>query len=285
MLWHAFVCRHDTAKNNTDSKNAEKVENKPTIPDVSQQEIDSIRENKKENTSEKKENENSNKEEKKSVPIIIESSELKAKLDKIKEKGGFEFYQGNWEAALPYYYELSKYRKNSDSFEMLGIIYEKLNRLPEAYEAYENAYSLGLDSSNNLNRLGLIAEKIGKYEKAQIYLEKAIEKNPRRADIILSYARCLNKQGENIAAAQVLAVLRDTTDSYAIKKAVEIEYQRLTKSNALNKDSFYKEKEDKNSVDITDSLTAISTPDSQVNKWICLISITSIINHNYCEQS
>ena len=91
-----------------------------------------------------------------------------------------------------------------------------------------------MDSSHSVARLGLIAEKIGNYEKAQKYLEKAIEKNPKRVDIILSYARCLNKQGESTAAAQVLAVLRDSTNSYAIKKAAEQEYQKLVKQNSLN---------------------------------------------------
>ncbi|MBQ2592676.1 MAG: tetratricopeptide repeat protein, partial [Candidatus Riflebacteria bacterium] len=101
------------------------------------------------------------------------------------------------------------------------------NKLKDAFEAYENAYSLGLDSNHNIARLGIIAEKIGEYDKAQKYLEKAIENNPKRADIILSYARCLNKQGESLAAAQVLAVLRDSSNSYAIKKAAEQEYQKI----------------------------------------------------------
>ena len=122
-----------------------------------------------------------------------------------------------------------KYRKNTESFEIIGICFEKLNKLPDAFEAYENAFNLGLKSNTNLTRLGLIGEKIGQYEKAQKYLEMAIEKNPRRADIIFSYARCLSKQGENEAAAQVLEVFKDSTDSYAIKKAVEIESQRLFK--------------------------------------------------------
>jgi tetratricopeptide (TPR) repeat protein len=157
----------------------------------------------------------------------IESPELRAKLEKIKEKGAQEFYNGNWEAALPFYFEVLKHRRNADSFEMVGIIFEKMNKLTDAFEAYENAYKLGLDSNHNIARLGLIAEKIGEYDKAQKYLEKAIENNPKRADIILSYARCLNKQGESMAAAQVLAVLRDSTNSYAIKKAAEQEYRRI----------------------------------------------------------
>lgn len=157
----------------------------------------------------------------------IESPELRAKLEKIKEKGAQEFYNGNWEGALPFYFEVLKHRRNADSFEMVGIIFEKMNKLTDAFEAYENAYKLGLDSNHNIARLGLIAEKIGEYDKAQKYLEKAIENNPKRADIILSYARCLNKQGESMAAAQVLAVLRDSTNSYAIKKAAEQEYRRI----------------------------------------------------------
>ena len=160
----------------------------------------------------------------------IESAELRAKLEKIKEKGAQEFYNGNWEAALPFYFEVLKHRRNAESFEMVGIIFEKLNKLQDAFEAYENAYSLGLDSNHNVARLGIIAEKIGEYDKAQKYLEKAIENNPKRADIILSYARCLNKQGESLAAAQVLAVLRDSTRSYAIKKAAEQEYKKIVEN-------------------------------------------------------
>ena len=172
--------------------------------------------------------------------INFESPELRAKLEKIKERGAHEFYNGNWEAALPFYFEVLKYRRNAESFEMVGIIFEKMNKLNDAFEAYENAYTLGLDTNHNVSRLGLIAEKIGKYDKAQKYLEKAIENNPKRADIILSYARCLNKQGEGLAAAQVLAVLRDSTNSYAIKKAAEQEYQKIleleSKNNQNNQD-------------------------------------------------
>ena len=169
--------------------------------------------------------------------INIESVELRNKLEKIKERGAYEFYQGNWEAALPFYFEVLKYRRNAESFEMVGIIFEKMNKLPDAFEAYENAYNLGMNNNHNVARLGLIAEKIGNYEKAQKYLEKAIENNPKRADIILSYARCLNKLDESEAAAQVLAVLRDSTNSYAIKKAAEQEYQKITKQNSLNSEN------------------------------------------------
>ena len=164
-----------------------------------------------------------------------ESAELRAKLEKIKEKGAQEFYEGNWEAALPFYFEVLKHRRNAESFEMVGIIFEKMNKLKDAFEAYENAYSLGLDTNHNVARLGIIAEKIGEYEKAQKYLEKAIENNPKRADIILSYARCLDKQGEGLAAAQVLAVLRDSTNSYAIKKAAEQEYQKILEAESRKK--------------------------------------------------
>ncbi len=164
----------------------------------------------------------------------FESPELRAKLEKIKEKGAQEFYNGNWEAALPFYFEVLKHRRNADSFEMVGIIFEKMNKLQDAFEAYENAYKLGLDSNHNIARLGLIAEKIGEYDKAQKFLEKAIENNPKRADIILSYARCLNKQGESMAAAQVLAVLRDSTNSYAIKKAAEQEYRKIISQASSN---------------------------------------------------
>lgn len=167
--------------------------------------------------------------------INYESAELRAKLEKIKEKGAQEFYNGNWEAALPFYFEVLKYRRNAESFEMVGIIFEKMNKLKDAFEAYENAYSLGLDSNHNIARLGIIAEKIGEYEKAQKYLEKAIENNPKRADIVLSYARCLNKQGEGLAAAQVLAVLRDSTNSYAIKKAAEQEYLKILEAESKKK--------------------------------------------------
>ncbi len=169
--------------------------------------------------------------------INIESVELRNKLEKIKERGAYEFYQGNWEAALPFYFEVLKYRRNAESFEMVGIIFEKMNKLPDAFEAYENAYNLGMNNNHNVARLGLIAEKIGNYEKAQKYLEKAIENNPKRADIILSYARCLNELDESEAAAQVLAVLRDSTNSYAIKKAAEQEYQKITKQNSVNSEN------------------------------------------------
>lgn len=156
-----------------------------------------------------------------------ESPEYRIQLEKIKERGAYEFYQGNWEAALPFYFEVLKYRRNAESFEMVGIIFEKMNKLSDAFDAYENAYELGLTNKNNTARLGLIAEKLGEYVKAQKYLEKAISMSPKRADIILSYARCLDKQGESLAAGQVLAVLRDSTSSYAIKKAAEQEYQKI----------------------------------------------------------
>lgn len=168
--------------------------------------------------------------EKNNITPLQETPEIKAALERIKERGAYEFYRGNWEAALPFYFELLKYHRNAEAFEMVGIIFEKMNKLSDAYDAYENAYKLGMNSRNNVTRLGLIGEKLGRYEDAQRYLEMAIEKSPKRADIILSYARCLDKQGESMAAAKVLAVLRDSTNSYAIKQAAEQGYQDIVKA-------------------------------------------------------
>ena len=174
-------------------------------------------------------------EEKNNLTPVAETPEIRAALERIKERGAYEFYRGNWEGALPFYFELLKYHRNAEAFEMVGIIFEKMNKLSDAYDAYENAYKLGMNSRNNVTRLGLIGEKLGRYSDAQKYLEMAIEKSPKRADIILSYARCLDKQGESMAAAQVLAVLRDSTSSYAIKQAAEQGYQDILKAHQKQK--------------------------------------------------
>ena len=160
----------------------------------------------------------------------------RASLMQIKAMGAKEFYKGNWEGALPYYFEVLKICRNAESFEMIGIIFEKMDKLPDAFDAYEQAYLLGMDDRRNVTRLGLIGEQIGRYDKAQKYLESAIQSNPERADVVLSYARCLDNLGEGLAAAQVLDVLRDTSSSYAVKKAAESEYKRLLKKNGVSED-------------------------------------------------
>ena len=166
-------------------------------------------------------------------PVVAykETPAIRTALEKIKERGADEFYKGNWESALPFYFELLKYRRNAESFEMVGIIFEKMDKLQDAYDAYKNAYDLGLKTRYNITRLGLLGEKLGLYEEAQKFLEKAIELNPKRADIVLCYARCLDKLGESTSAVQVLSVLKENTSSYAIKKAVEKEYLRLFNAN------------------------------------------------------
>ncbi len=188
-----------------------------------------------ENVDDKTSEVDNKKEEKNNLTPVAETPEIRAALERIKERGAYEFYRGNWEGALPFYFELLKYRRNAEAFEMVGIIFEKMNKLTDAYDAYENAYKLGMNSRNNVTRLGLIGEKLGRYQEAQKYLEMAIEKSPKRADIILSYARCLDKQGESMAAAQVLAVLRDSTSSYAIKQAAEQGYQDILKARQKQK--------------------------------------------------
>ena len=166
---------------------------------------------------------------KESTSRIAMTPEEAAAVEKIRKRGAIEFYRGNYKAALPFYFEVLKHKRDAESFEMVGIIFEKLNKLPDAYEAYEHAFELGLTTKKNVINLGLIGEKIGKYEKAQKYLEMAIDKDPVRADVVMSYARILDKQGEFKAAGEVLAILRDSTTSYAIKKAAEAEYLKMKK--------------------------------------------------------
>jgi len=68
------------------------------------------------------------------------------------------------------------------SYYFLGQIYERENRLKESLAMYEKLMEYSDMDARELNRLGLLAGKIGNYEAAMKYFQKAVKSNPEYLD-------------------------------------------------------------------------------------------------------
>ncbi|MDD3147946.1 MAG: tetratricopeptide repeat protein, partial [Candidatus Riflebacteria bacterium] len=114
------------------------------------------------------------------VALEPEKQSQARKIEEFRRKGSYEFTRGNWEAALPNYLEVLKYKKDAQTYDMIGVIFEKLSMHKDAFDAIERSYKLGRKDSVTLTRLGRLAEVTGNYTKGEEYLRKALEVSPHR---------------------------------------------------------------------------------------------------------
>lgn len=150
------------------------------------------------------------------------------KIEEFRKKGAFEFSKGNWEGALPHYLEVLKYKKDAQTYDMVGVIFEKLSMHKDAFEAVERSYRLGRKDAVTLTRLGRLAETTGNYTKGETYLYQALQKSPHRVDLRIRYAKCLEANGRpDKAIAEYEKIARAGGDSYALKRRAELEINRI----------------------------------------------------------
>jgi tetratricopeptide (TPR) repeat protein len=121
-----------------------------------------------------------------------------------------------------------KYKKDAQTYDMVGVIFEKLSMHKDAFEAVERSYRLGRKDAVTLTRLGRLAETTGNYTKGETYLYQALQKSPHRVDLRIRYAKCLEANGRpDKAIAEYEKIARAGGDSYALKRRAELEINRI----------------------------------------------------------
>lgn len=149
-------------------------------------------------------------------------------VEALRKKGSFEFSKGNWEGALPFYLSILKQQKDPNTYEMVGLIFEKLAMPKDAFAAVEHAYQLGQRDSATMARLGRLAEAVGDRAKGEFYLYHALQKMPHRIDLRIRYANCLDANGKSQEALEELArVVAASADSYAVRRRAELEIEKI----------------------------------------------------------
>ena len=150
------------------------------------------------------------------------------RIEEFRQKGSYEFSRGNWEAALPHYLNILKEKKDAQTYDIVGLIFEKLSMSQDAFDAVEHAYKMGMRDSATLAKLGRLAEVNGDFKKGEYYLYHALQKIPHRVDLRIRYARCLEANGrEEIALKELEKIVRASGDSYAVRRRAELEIQKI----------------------------------------------------------
>ncbi len=151
-----------------------------------------------------------------------------SRIEEYRQKGSYEFSRGNWEAALPHYLSILKEKKDAQTYDIVGLIFEKLSMSQDAFDAVEHAYKMGMRDSATLAKLGRLAEINGDFKKGEYYLYHALQKIPHRVDLRIRYARCLEANGrEEIALKELEKIVRASSDSYAVRRRAELEMQKI----------------------------------------------------------
>jgi tetratricopeptide (TPR) repeat protein/TM2 domain-containing membrane protein YozV len=142
---------------------------------------------------------------------------------------GFDRYlAGKWEEALPFFLEYLQKKPDPRVYDMVGVIFEKVGLEQDAFEATLQSYRLGHQDAQTLVRLGLLAEKTGKFAQGATFLDQALAKLPHRVDLAFSLARCHRQAGQASAARAVLEkIAADPHQSYAVKRRIEAELALL----------------------------------------------------------
>ena len=161
----------------------------------------------------------------KAIEVLEALNEREQSLLTRESLGRARFFRENYEEALPFYQELvdslsdEEITENVESLRFRGIIYERLNRWPEAEADFKRVLKFAPDDVDTLNYLGYtwvdrgenLTEafdmiraavkqqpesgaivdslgwahyKLGEYEKAKENLEKAVALSPSSATII-----------------------------------------------------------------------------------------------------
>lgn len=160
--------------------------------------------------------------------VALEQAGADEALEEIRKSAFKEYSKGNWERSLPLYLEFLKKKQDPAAFDIVSIIFEKLNMANDAFDACEHAFKLGHRDLSTLIRLGRLAEETGRYEIGEKYLQMALEKSPHRVDLRIRLARCLAMNGSKDEAVSVLeAIIADNSSSYSVKSRVESEMKEI----------------------------------------------------------
>lgn len=149
-------------------------------------------------------------------------------LKSLWTKGFDRYLAGKWEEALPFFLDYLQKKPDPRVYDMVGVIFEKVGLEQDAFEATLQSYRLGHRDAQTLVRLGLLAEKTGKFAQGATYLSQALAKLPHRVDLAFTLARCHRQAGQASAARAVLEkIAADPHQSYAVKRRIEAELALL----------------------------------------------------------
>ena len=102
-------------------------------------------------------------------------------------------YQYDKDAFIKYYSDLSLWKKNSKTFELLGDAYMTIQSPQNAIYAYENALQLNATDMELARKIGKALVATHDYQKATNYYEKALNEMPEnyqiRNDIVKMYIK------------------------------------------------------------------------------------------------
>jgi tetratricopeptide (TPR) repeat protein len=116
----------------------------------------------------------------------------------------------------------------ADSHFELGLLYSRNpGTLQGALSEYERAVAIGYSHPEIFRNLGSVCTKLGKYDDAVSYLNKALEMNPNYADAYFQLADAFRKSGRAEEAATATRKFQELNSTALDQK------QRQTKAQAL----------------------------------------------------
>ncbi len=85
-------------------------------------------------------------------------------------------------------------KKNDNDFlwNLLGLSFQKINKLNKSIDCFENAINLNSKNFSAFNNIGLSYKKIKKYSKAEEYLLKSLELNPNYINALVNMGNIKN---------------------------------------------------------------------------------------------
>jgi len=124
-------------------------------------------------------------EEAKKAPVVESSVEEVETVQTILQKAEEALGRGDLSFAERKYIEVLKTdARNAEAYRGLGKVYLDMEKYREAEETFKFLLKLAPQDDRAFNRLGMIAEKQGDWEKAAQYFEKSIALNP---DLAIRY--------------------------------------------------------------------------------------------------
>lgn len=139
--------------------------------------------------------------------------------------------QGKLEIALENLEKALEYDPNyTDAHTVIAVLYENIGDAPKAEEHYKRAAALKPKGGNELNNYGAFLCKVGKYDEAQTYFERALAdpfyKTPGQA--LTNAGTCLLHAGKRDEAERMLRLALDqrANDSEALLQLASVLYEK-----------------------------------------------------------
>ena len=113
------------------------------------------------------------------------------------KQGKLESEQGNYVSALSYYDRaLSTGFDKVRTLEAMGHTYLKLIKYSDAFKVYKQLVKLRTDSPEVMNNIAALLVMKKEYEKALVFLHKAVKYNHPKKDLIKKNIQVLEKKLE-----------------------------------------------------------------------------------------